>query len=108
MYLKFYRKRICSFGCCVLGFCVNALGASTGLIDGSHDVNEIVISSFVVCNEILNLAKSCENFSLLEMLQVVDYDFVVCNEILNLAKSCENFSLLVWLVGNKSICDLIW
>ena len=52
----------------MLGFCVNALGASTGPIDGFHDVNEIVISSFVVCNEILNLAKSCENFSLLEML----------------------------------------
>ena len=54
-------------------------GASTGPIGGYHDVNEIVISSFVVCNVILNLAKSC-----------------------------ENFSLLVWLVGNKSICDLIW
>ena len=68
IYLRFYRKRICSFGCCVLGFCVNALGASTGLIDGYHDVDEVMIPSFVFCNEILNLAKSCENFSLLEML----------------------------------------
>ena len=52
-------------------------GASTGP-GGYHDVDEVMIPSFVFCNEILNLAKSC-----------------------------ENFSLLVWLVGNKSICDLI-
>ena len=41
----------------MLGFCVDALGASTGLIDGSHDVNEMVISSFVVCNEIFEFGE---------------------------------------------------
>ena len=40
---------------------VDWYGASTGP-GGYHDVDEVMIPSFVFCNEILNLAKSCEDF----------------------------------------------